>query len=125
MSFENPKYEKNAIVQLTLDFSLCAIEYTETLEQEKKFVIARQLLKSSTSVGANVREAQNAESKFDFIHKMKVAMKELDETEYWLILCRKAKNYPDPLQLAEKLVPIRKILNKIISSAKIANSPIG
>jgi len=50
--------------------------------------VARQLLKAGTSIGANVREVQNAESKTDFIHKMKIAAKETDETEYWLELCR-------------------------------------
>ena len=57
------------------------------LEELKKYVISNQLLKSGTSVGANVREAQNCESKADFIHKFKIAAKDADETEYWLLLC--------------------------------------
>ena len=69
----------NLIVQLTLEFSLKIIEYSEELEELKKYVIARQLLKSGTSIGANVREAQNAESKANFVHKMKIAAKEADE----------------------------------------------
>ncbi len=77
----------NLIVDLTFKFSLAIIQYCEELEVNKKFVIARQLLKSGTSIGANVGEAQNAESKSDFIHKFKVAAKEADETEYWLQLC--------------------------------------
>jgi four helix bundle protein len=76
------------------------------------------LLKSGTSIGANVREAQNAESKADFIHKMKIAAKEADETEYWLILCELSKNYPMDDKLKEKLLTIIKILSKIISSTK-------
>ena len=75
--------EKNLIVELSFEFALKIIKYVEVLEQDKKFVIARQLLRSGTSIGANIREAQNAESKPDFIHKMKVACKEADETEYW------------------------------------------
>lgn len=53
----------NQIVNLTLEFALAIVEYSEILEENKKFVIARQLLRSGTSIGANVREAQNAESK--------------------------------------------------------------
>ena len=70
----------NVIVDKSVDFSLAIIKYCEVLEQDKKFVIARQLLRSSTSIGANIFEAQNAESKADFIHKMKLVLKELRET---------------------------------------------
>ncbi len=62
----------NLIAKLSLEFALAIIKYSELLEEHKKFVIARQLLKSGTSIGANIREAQNAESKPDFIHKMKL-----------------------------------------------------
>ncbi|MEP7168140.1 MAG: four helix bundle protein [Bacteroidota bacterium] len=64
MRNDNP--EKNLIVNLTFDFALAVIDFTEKLHSEKKFVMANQLLKSGTSIGANVREAQNAESKLDF-----------------------------------------------------------
>ncbi len=67
----------NVIVDLTFRFSLRIIEYAEKLEAERKYVVGRQLLRSGTSIGANVREAQNAESKADFIHKFKVAAKRL------------------------------------------------
>ena len=71
---------KNVIVEKSLGFSIEVIKFCELLEAQKKFVIARQLLRSGTSVGANVFEAQHAESKADFIHKMKVALKELRES---------------------------------------------
>lgn len=108
----------NVIVDKTLHFSLAVIEYCEKLEIERKFVVARQLLRSSTSIGANVFEAQNAESKADFIHKMKIAAKEASETLYWLTLCEKSKNYRFDKILIENLNEIIKILSKIISSAK-------
>ncbi|SFP69227.1 four helix bundle protein [Parafilimonas terrae] len=63
----------NIIVNKTINFSLAIINYCEVLEQKQKFVIAKQFLRSATSIGANVFEAQNAESKADFIHKMKIA----------------------------------------------------
>jgi len=108
----------NLIVKLSLEFALEIIEYTELLEEHKKYVVAKQLLKSGTSIGANIREAQNAESKADFIHKMKIAAKEADETEYWLTLCGLSKKYPKNLPLKEKLLSISRILSKIISSSK-------
>ena len=116
----------NLIVNLTFEFALDVIAYCELLEEKRKFVLANQLLKSSTSIGANVREAQNAESKNDFIHKFKIAAKEMDETEHWLLLCKHSKNYPDTVALIAKLETISKIITKIISSSKkLANQPIG
>ena len=108
----------NLIVKLTIEFALEVIEYSELLEEQRKYVIARQLLKSGTSIGANVRESQNAESKADFIHKLKIAAKEADETEYWLLLCEISKNYPKNELLKEKLHSIINILSKIISTSK-------
>jgi len=110
--------KENLIVKLTLEFALEVIEYSELLELNKKFVIAKQLLKSGTSIGANVREAQNAESKPDFIHKLKIAAKEADETEYWILLCELSKNYPKSINLKENLTSIQNVLSKIISTSK-------
>lgn len=108
----------NVIIKLTLEFALDIIDYSELLEEHRKYLITRQLLKSGTSIGANVREAQNAESKADFIHKMKIAAKEADETEYWLLLCMLSKKYPKNELLSEKLQSIINILSKIISTSK-------
>lgn len=58
--------------------------------------MASQIFRSGTSIGANIREAQNAESKADFIHKFKIAAKEADEVNYWLLLCRGSEFYPNP-----------------------------
>ena len=85
---------------------------------QKKYVIARQLLKSGTSIGANIHEAQNAESKADFVHKVKIAAKEIDETEYWLKLCLLSKHYPNPIDLDIQLIAIAKICNRIIYTSK-------
>ena len=109
---------ENIILKKTIKFSLMAIEYVEVLESQKKYIIARQLLRSATSIGANVHEAQNAESKADFIHKFKIAAKEVEETKYWLVLCNESKNYPDCKALIESLHEIDKIITKIISTSK-------
>lgn len=108
----------NIIIDLTLEFALEIIAYCEQLESLKKYVISHQLLKSGTSIGSNAREAQNAESKPDFIHKMKIAAKEADETLYWLTLCELSPNYPGIGALKEKLNQISLILFKIISTSK-------
>ncbi|WP_242674826.1 four helix bundle protein [Niastella populi] len=63
-------------------------------------------------------EAQHAESRGDFIHKMKIAAKEADETQYWLMLCDNSQSYPDCKGLIVKLEEIQRVLNKILSSLK-------
>ena len=110
--------KKNIIVEKSFDFALQVVLFCELLEEKKKFVIAKQLLKSGTSVGANIREAQNAESKADFIHKLKIAAKEVDETEYWLLLCKHAPSYPFKEQLLTDIGEINRILTKILSTSK-------
>jgi len=110
--------KENLIVKLTFEFALDIIEFSEELESNRKYAIARQIIRSGTSIGANVREAQNAESKNDFIHKFKIAAKEADETEYFLLLCQFSKGYPFNKELIDKLNVINKILSKIIASSK-------
>ena len=101
----------NPILKLSFDFSLAIIEYSEALEERRRFNLSNQLFRSGTSIGANAMEAQNAESKADFIHKMKIAAKEATETLYWLILCEKSDNYNFEKELRNKLDEIIKILS--------------
>jgi four helix bundle protein len=110
--------KENVIIKLTFQFALDIIKYSECLQEGKKFVIANQLLKSGTSIGANIREAQNAESKADFIHKFKIAAKEIEETIYWLELCKFSDNYPNVDDLIEQVNNISRIVNKIIITSK-------
>jgi four helix bundle protein len=110
--------KENVIVTLTFKFALEIIKYCDGLQENKKFVIANQLLKSGTSVGANIREAQNAESKADFIHKFKISAKEIEETIYWLELCKFSDNYPNSDQLIEQVNNISRIVNKTIITSK-------
>ena len=108
----------NIIVDLTFEFSLKIIEFSELLESKRKFNLANQLFRSGTSIGANVWEAQDAESKADFIHKFKISAKEINETKYWLLLCQKAKSYTDSSLLLTDLETIQKIISKIIATSK-------
>lgn len=111
--------KENVIVILTFKFALEIIKYCEILQENKKYVIANQLLQSGTSIGANIREAQNAESKADFIHKFKIAAKEIEETIYWLDLCKYSDNYPSTEILIEQINNISRIVNKIIITSKL------
>lgn len=110
--------EKNPVLKLSILFSLAIIDYCDALDSIKKYSISKQLIRSGTSIGANAMEAQNAESKADFIHKMKIAAKEADETQYWLTLCGFASDFPDTKDLNQKLIEIQKIINAILGTAK-------
>lgn len=109
---------ENVVVIKSLNFALDIIAFCEILENSRKFVVANQLLKSGTSVGANIHEAQNAESRADFIHKIKIAAKELEETKYWLLLCERAPSYPFDGNLKVKINELGLIVYKILSTSK-------
>jgi four helix bundle protein len=95
------------------------IAFCEVLKEHTKFEMSTQLFKSGTSIGANSREAQNAESKADFTHKFKIALKESDETDFWLCLCKEAPSYPNPpIGLIEENLENNRIMSKIVSSSK-------
>ncbi len=113
--------KENIVVVKSIEFSLAIISFCETLEKERRFVVANQLLKSGTSIGANLHEAQNAESKADFIHKVKIAAKELEETKYWLLLCENAPSYPFEDNLTKQVNELGLIIYKILSTSKKPN----
>jgi len=117
MNYQN----ENVILKLSFQFALNVVEFANTLDEKRKYVLSKQVLKSGTSIGANVREAQGAESKNDFIHKIKISYKAAEETQYWIDLCKSAKNYPNPGKLSEEVIVLKKILGKIIVSAKGKN----
>jgi four helix bundle protein len=109
---------KNVIMDKSFRFALNLIDYCDDLDAKKKFAISNQLLRAGTSIGANIHEAQNAESKLDFIHKLKVAAKDAEETDYWLELCNQAESYPDTKELLPQLHEVKKLLCSIISKTK-------
>ena len=108
---------QNVVLEKSLDFALPIIEFCEILEEKRKYVIAHQLLKSGTSIGANIHEAQNPSSNNDFINKIKIAAKEAEETKYWLYLCAHSKTYPFDDHLKTKIEEICSILYKILSTS--------
>lgn len=111
-------YNDNPIVKMTFQFALEIMAFSELLREQRRYAFADQILRSGCSIGANVKEAQGAESRADFIHKMKIAIKEAEETEYWLELCDFDKNYPSPGKLLNSIESILKVINKIISTSK-------
>jgi four helix bundle protein len=113
----------NVIVDKSIHFSLEMIKYYEILNREKKYVIANQLLRSSTAIGANVIEAQNGESKADFVHKIKLAAKEAYEALYWLKLCESSEGFRFEIRYQNDLEEIIRILSKIIITSK--NKQVG
>lgn len=106
----------NLIVNLTFDFAMEILKCVKTLQKSHDYSLADQLLRSGISIGANVREAQNAESKADFIHKMKIAAKEADE--YYLQLIQRSEYLPSIELPIVQIQSIIKSLSKIISSSK-------
>ena len=79
--------KESIISAKTRSFAIKIIKFCRILSEEKReFIISNQLFRSGTSIGANVRESNNAQSKADFINKLSIALKEVDETAYWLEL---------------------------------------
>lgn len=110
-------YRENAILRHSFDFAVAILKYTDGLSEQRRWLV-NQIQRSGCSIGANVKEAQNAESLKDFIHKMKIALKEADETEYWYHLLSATNHRGSDPELVERLQSILRILNKIISTAK-------
>ena len=108
--------KSNPSLTMTFEFALLIFKYTEKLESLKRYNVANQLFRSGTSIGANIREAQSAESRADFIHKIKIAAKETEETEYWLLLCK--ESYPFDEILLDKINQIGRLLTSIITTSK-------
>ena len=111
--------EEKTVKYKSYAFALRIIKAYKFLSSEQReFVLSKQLLRSGTAVGALIREAEHAESKADFIHKLKISDKEAKETQYWLLLCEKSVHYPFRENLKSQLLSIQKLLSKIISTSK-------
>ena len=113
--------KKNILLDKSFDFALAVVELYKVLSKEKKeFVMSKQLLRSGTSVGANIREAQNAQSKADFIHKLAISQKECDESCYWLELLVKSKYLEEDKfnNLHQQASSILKIIRSSILTTK-------
>lgn len=108
----------NPVLDKSFDFACKILDLHTKLIELKHFQIASQVVRSGTSIGANVRESQRAESSVDFRHKLRIALKEADETKYWLELINVKINEVDK-ELFENLEEIIKLLVTIINNIKI------
>jgi len=106
----------NVIQQKSYDFALSIIELYKKLIIEKEYIISKQLLKSGTSIGANIEEASAAQSKKDFISKMSIASKEARETKYWLKLLNESQLVK--INLTDYLTKIDEIISILTSIIK-------
>lgn len=110
---------KNLIAELTFNFSLSSIKLYQALIKEKEYIISKQLLRSSTSIGANVIEALDASSKKEFVYKMSIAKREAKETHYWLRLLKESSLTQKELRLYhEDIQRINRILTSIVKTTQ-------
>ena len=112
---------ENIIKAKSFSFALRIVKLYQYLrEQKKEYVLSKQLLRSGTAVGALIREAEQGESNADFIHKMAIALKEANETDYWIDLLFQASYLDEPAYQSIKtdIIEILKILISIIKTSK-------
>ena len=102
----------NIIMRKSFAFSVRIVNLSKYLTDKQEYVISKQVYKSGTSIGANISEAQRAQSTADFVSKMKIALKEANETQYWLQLLHETKYITDNefISIHDDLVEILKIL---------------
>ena len=112
--------KENIVKNKSFDFAVRIVKLYKFLVNKKEFVLSKQLLRSGTSVGAMIREAEHAESTADFIHKMAIAQKEINESIYWLELLKET-DFLDKTQfenINSDAIEIIKLITSIIKSTK-------
>lgn len=116
--------QDSKLLQCSVDFSVNMVAYYQWLTSEKKeYVMSKQILRSGTSIGANIHEAYYAISKADFIAKMHIALKETAETEYWLIILEKTGYLHEQfLALKEQCLALKRMVIATIKTSKDTDS---
>lgn len=115
---------ENPIREKSYHFALTTINLYKNLQERRAFVISKQLLRSGTSIGANVEEAIAAESRKDFMHKMALASKEARETVYWLRLLRDS-NLASDLDVCSELERALELVRMLTSIVKTTSATSG
>ena len=114
--------ERNVILEKSMEFAVRIVKLSKYMQQEhKEYTLSKQVLRSGTSVGANVREAVYAQSRKDFVAKMSIALKEISETEYWLELLMKTEYVTEEQyeSIRTDCVEIVRLLTSIVKSSKM------
>ena len=112
---------ENIVKNKSFEFAIRAVKLYQFLcKQKKEFVLSKQVLRSGTSVGALVREAEHAETKKDFIHKMAIAQKESNETLYWLELLYQTEYLNQELfeSIHKDAIELLKLITSILKTSK-------
>lgn len=112
---------ENIVKTKSFEFALKIMRvYRVLLDEKKEFVLSKQLVRSGTSIGANVRESEQAESKKDFIHKMSIALKEANECEYWIELFQASGLLEGEvcIDLQKDIKQLLRLITSIIKTAK-------
>ncbi len=112
-------FEKgNEVLDLSFKFACKIVQLSRDLQSIKEYNIANQVLRSGTSIGANIKKAQFPESRKDFYHKMKIAAKEASETEFWIDLIIKTELVPISQEIQDEIKSIIYLLIRILESTK-------
>jgi len=114
---------KNILKDKSYAFALKIVEVYRNLQMEKEFVLSKQVLRSGTSIGALINEAEFGYSKADFTYKMSLALKEANETQYWLTLLKDSGYISNEL-FTNLLAPIKEIIALLVASLKTAKRNI-
>ncbi len=110
--------KNNVLHQKSRSFAIRIINcYKYLTEQQREMVMSKQLLRCGTSIGANTRESKNAQSRMDFLSKLNIALKEADETEYWLDLLHETK-YLDDTQYDSLLNDCKELIALLVTIIK-------
>jgi len=116
--------KENIIKSKSFEFALRIVKlYQFMSEQKKEYILSKQILRSGTSIGASVRESEHAESVPDFIHKLSVALKEANETDYWLDLLYKSGYFDETSynSIKNDVTELLKLLTSILKKTKQKN----
>ncbi|MEZ4938216.1 MAG: four helix bundle protein [Crocinitomicaceae bacterium] len=110
---------RNQIKDISIEFAIDTVNFCREIQRNmNEYILTKQLIRSGTSIGANIHEAEFAQSKMDFIHKLSIALKEANETKYWLEIFKKSELKLETKGLENKVNSIIRILSTIILNTK-------
>ena len=110
----------NILYNKSLDFAVRIVNLYSCLKERGEYIMSKQVMRSGTSIGANITEALDAQSDLDFISKLSIALKECKETRYWLILLKRVEylSHPEHASLDQDASELNALLVSIIKSKK-------
>ena len=111
---------RNEIVIRSKEFAVRIVKLSQFLEKQKNFAIVKQIIRSGTSIGANIHEAQSSDTKKDFAYKMNIALKEARETEYWIDILIESEIVPQS-RLSDLKSEIEELIKMLIAIIKTAH----